>query len=68
MFYKVPYVWMDIHLVCNTNNNTSSLNLVTDNCKNNILCFLQVICRFGSPETLITNQGREFVDELSAEF
>ena len=39
----------------------------TDNYNNNILCFLQVICRFGSPETLITDQGREFVNELSAE-
>jgi len=27
---------------------------------------LKVICRFGSPETLITDQGREFVNELSA--
>ena len=40
---------------------------VTDNYKHNILCFVQVICRFGSPETLITDQGREFVNELSAE-
>ena len=28
---------------------------------------LKVMCRFGSPETLITDQGREFVNELSAE-
>ena len=28
---------------------------------------IQVICRFGSPETLITDQGREFVNELSDE-
>ena len=40
---------------------------VTDNYKHNILCFVQVICRFGSPETLITDQGREFVNKLSAE-
>lgn len=27
----------------------------------------KVMCRMGCPETLITDQGREFVNELSAE-
>ena len=39
----------------------------TEYYNNYVLYFLQVICRFGSPETLITDQGREFVNELSAE-
>ena len=33
----------------------------------NLSTCMQVSCRFGSPETLITDQGREFVNELSAE-
>ena len=28
----------------------------------------QVMCRYGCPDVLITDQGKEFVNKLSAEF
>ena len=31
-----------------------------------VIIFLQVMCRFGCPEVVITDQGREFVNELSS--